>query len=440
MAWQILLATAVTVASPPPKAADADVVRYVVKPRDTLYDLTRSFLVPARTWQALLPLSGTHNPRRLPIGRTLAIPRGWLRFTTEDARLASFRGTVSIDVAGKAVAPVAGLTIGEGARIATAANSFATLLLADRSRVTLPSQSRVTVRQMRRILLTGAIEYRIELEQGRLQTNVTPLTDPSGRYRISTPLTMTAVRGTEFRVAYDPAIPTAATEVLAGTVAVSSTGNDQPALVRHSFGAATDAAGRTRTEALLPAPELLDPGKVQRDDMVELHIAPVTGAAAYRIILASDAGFIDSFAEQSAPGRDFALPDIPDGNQFVRVSAIAPDGLEGIGQTYALSRRLASVHAGTVGQDRDGYRFRWFGAGSGERRYRFQIRRDSPDTAPIVDEVGLTADEIMVHRLPPGIYYWRVAVIQSGSGDDIQNWAPPEKLTIAGHHRQRPGD
>jgi hypothetical protein len=431
MAWApalIAMAATATLAGPQPQG---DVVRYVIQPGDTLYVLTRSFLVAPRTWHALLPLSGTRDPRRLAIGRTLLVPRAWLRATEDEARLASFRGTVTIALNGRAVAPVIGMALGEGTRIETAANSFVTLVFANRSRVTLPSLSRVVVRRMRHLVLNGALDYQVDLEQGRVGTTVTPLTDPSGRYRIGTPLTMTAVRGTEFRVTYDPVGPASATEVLAGTVAVSAPDGRAPTLVPYAHGATTDGQGRIATTTLLPAPELVDPGKVQHDDVVGLHVAPVAGAGGYWVTLASDAGFVDSYAEQYSPTGDFALKAVPDGNQFVRVSAVAGNGIEGMAQTYAFFRRLASIHGGAVSHDRDSYRFRWYGEGHGVRHYRLQILRGTTDGVPVVDEVGLVQQEAAVRRLPPGVYYWRVAVIQSDGNGDTEIWTEPEKLTIA---------
>jgi hypothetical protein len=422
----LVLLFATSTGAVPISSGDPDVVRYVVKPRDTLWDLDRAFIVAPRTWQALLPLSGARSPRRLPIGRTLAIPRSWLRSIPDQARLVSFRGTVSIDIGGRTSPPTIGMTIGEGAHLVTGANSFVTLILADNSRVTLPSQSGVVIGAMRRLVLNGAIEYRLDLDKGRIQTHVTPLTDPSGRYRIGTPITMTAVRGTEFRVSYDPARIAAATEVLAGTVALSAKEDRRPTLVSRGFGGAVDASGHARTEALLPAPELIDPGKPQRDDAVRFRLAPMAGAVGYHILLATDAGFVDNYAEQTGPSGDFTLQNVPDGNQFVRLSAIAADGLEGLGQSYSFARQLASIHPGAVSQDADGYRFRWFGNSNGARHYRFQLVRGSERGAAVVDEVGLEREDLLVRRLRPGVYYWRVAVYR----DDIANWTDFEKLTI----------
>ncbi len=429
LAMAMQAATAVPPRPRPRPAPAEETISYVVKPRDTLDRLSRSFLVPAQTWKKLLPLARIRDPHRLPIGRTLVIPRSWLRFTVEPAQLASYRGTIMVAIDGRAVPPAIGGTIGEGAQISTAANSFVTLILADRSKLVIPSQSKVTVRQLRRILLTGTMEYRVDVEAGRVETKVTPLPSPQDRYRIGTPISLTAVRGTEFRVGYDTGPRLAAAEVLSGTVAVSRPDGAAMQLVDHAYGATTDAGGVTTLAALLPAPDLLDPGKLQTADSVEFHVTPIEGAARYRVVLASDAGFVENLAEQIADGRDFALTDVPNGNLFIRVSAIGGNGLEGLAQAFSFTRRLASIHA-EAKQEADGFRFRWFGAGGGKRRYRFQLMNGSLDSRAIVDEVGLTRDEVMLRNLPPGTYYWRVGLSQTDESGEAESWTNPEKLTI----------
>lgn len=425
----ILLAVAAHAAAIAPAQPQNDIIWYAIRPGDTLYELSRSFLVPERRWEALLRLAAIHDPRRLPVGRKLRIPRTWLRFKVEPARLAGYRGTVSLSIDGRTVAPSIGTGIGEGAEIATAGNSFVTLVLADHSQVVIPSQSRVRVRQLRRILLTGAIDYRIDVEHGRLETRVTPLTQPSGRYRIQTPISMTAVRGTEFRVSFEDERHAAATEVLTGTVTFSPLESEAGLRLERSFGATLDPEGGSRVEKLFAAPDVEEPPALQTNDAVEFRVRKLEGSIRYRAVIASDAGFIDNIAEQFSDDGAFALPDIPNGNLFVRVSAIAASGLEGMAQSYSFRRRLASIR-GTVEPEHDGYRFRWAGAGGGVRRYRFQLRRDTPQGALVVDEVALERDALTLRRLKAGVYYWCVGLTQLEDGDVTESWTEPKKLTI----------
>ena len=434
----ILLAVAAHAAAVLPAQPPNDAIEYVIRRGDTLYGLGRSFLVPERRWEALLRLAALRDPKRLPVGRKLRIPRAWLRFNVEPARLASYRGAVSLSIGGKTMAPSVGIVVGEGAEIATAGNSFATLILADRSQVVIPSQSRVRVRELRRILLTGAIDYRIDVEQGRLETKVTPLERPSGRYQIRTPISMTAVRGTEFRVSFEGERRTAATEVLTGTVTFSPPESATGLSLERSFGATLDRAGGSRVEKLLAAPDLDEPPALQTKDAVEFRVRKLAGSLRYRAVIASDAGFIDNIAEQFSDDGTFTLADIPNGSLFVRVSAIAASGLEGMAQSYSFQRRLASIH-GTVQRWDDGYRFRWTGAGGGVRRYRFQLRRDTSQGSLVVDEVALASDTLTVRRLKAGVYYWRVGLAQLENGEVTESWTAPEKLTITDPSRSAGG-
>jgi hypothetical protein len=406
------------------------VVRYVVKAGDTPSQLAMRYIAPPHGWRDLLRLAGTRDPRALPTGRVMAIPIGWLRGIPGKANLASYRGTVTVTIDGRATLPSTGMTLGEGATIVTAADSFATLVLPNGSRVALPSQSDVTVTRLRKLAINGAILYRFRVAHGRVDTRVTPLKDPSGRYTISTPISMTAVRGTDYAVSYDAARHKAGAEVFAGAVAVSPPDGAKPLLVPKDFGATTDAEGRSETVELLPAPDLVDPGKAQHDDLVTFDLTPVPGATGYHILLATDAGFVDSYHEQESPTPHFEVKDVPDGNPFVRVSALAANGLQGQRQSYAFVRQLASIH-GAAAATPTGYQFKWYGAGQGKRHYHLRIFPEAPKGTPIVDEVGLTGSEVTVEDLPPGVYFWQVATVQAGPDGAIENWTDPAKLTIA---------
>jgi hypothetical protein len=423
----------VTAQAPPPP--ERDTVIYTVRAGDTLEQLSRAYLIAGRDWRALARLARVRDPKRLPAGRRIAIPRSWLRYTIEPARLASYRGTISITHDGRPLTTALGVAIGEGAELATGVNSFISLSLADRSTVVIPSHSRVAVRQLRRILLTGAIDYRLEVLRGRLQTKVQPVDRHTGRYRIETPISMTAVRGTEFRVTYADDREVAGTEVLVGTVGFSAADNG-PVAVEQEFGATIDRSGEIRLSELLAAPDLLDPGTTQTGDNVLFRAAPVAGAVRYRAVIAQDAGFIENLAEAFSDDGSFAFAEIPNGNLFIRVSAIDDGGLEGLAQAYSFRRWLASL-AATAEPLEDGYRFRWSGSGGGTRRYRFQLTRGSADAVPVIDEVGLEDDVLTLRDLPTGVYYWRVGVTQFENGEAVETWTPPEKLTISSPSKGR---
>ena len=413
-------------------AAEAP-VEYRVRSGDTLSELTRRYILPEHNWRDLVAVVRVRDPRQLPTGKVIAIPRAWLRWTPERATLASVRGNVTVEASGRRFAPTEGATLGEGARIATGGNSFTTLVFSNGSRIAMPSQSRVTVARLRRLTINGAIDYRFTLDRGRVDTRATPLKESSGRFHIETPLATTTIRGTEFDVSFNPERNKMGTGVFDGSVAVSGAGETAPLLVPEHYGAVTDNAGRSSKVELLEAPALNNPGRMQTDELVTFELAPVPGAVGYRIVVAPDAGFVARYLEQESALPHFSLQDVPNGNQFVRISALADNGLEGLRRSYAFVRKLASLHA-EVAATSDGYRFAWLGAGDGERRYRLQIFRDKLESVPVIDEVGLARSDATIRKLPPGTYLWRVAVAQVDPDGEIENWTEPEELIVA-----RPG-
>ena len=167
-----------------------------------------------------------------------------------------------------------------------------------------------------------------------------------------------------------------------------------------------------------------------RAPAVALAFEPVPDAVGYHVQIASDAGFIDIAAEARTREPAATFADIGNGNWFVRSTAVAASGLEGMTQSYAMRRVLTGLNASAEAID-DGYSFRWFGAGEGQRLYRFQLLGQEDGTVPLIDEPGLVEDALGLKGLAPGTYYWRVGVEQYAEGTETVNWMPAEKLIIA---------
>ncbi|GGB89872.1 peptidoglycan-binding protein LysM [Novosphingobium endophyticum] len=418
-----------------PAAVPTDPVLYTTRAGDNLYTLARRYFTRIEDYVRVQRLNHVSDPYRLPVGRVLRIPRALLRFEPLTATVIAHRGPVAIRSGGQVRAVKAGSTVREGDQIVTANNAFVSLRLPDSSVVSLPSQSQVGVRRLRRILLTGGIERLFALERGRARAIVTPAANDDDSFRVSTPVAVSAVRGTEFRARYDEEAARAATEVLEGRVSVAVEGAEQKALtVAAGFGTVATASGTADAIALLPSPALQRPGRVQDESELAFEVTPLRDAAAYRVQVASDAGFLDVISEATTPGESITLPSIPDGTWFVRTTAIGDAGIEGLPATYGFERRLQRIETALerrrAGRYRE-YLFRWIVEGSGTRRYRFQLMKDRPDAAPMVDEVGLVADRFVITDLPPGTYYWRVMSIQFADGGAFSKWSPIERLTIS---------
>jgi len=320
-----------------------------------------------------------------------------------------------------------GAVIPPGTTLETGADGFVTLEMPNGSRTSLPTRSRLRVLVLRRVLLTGRVDYDLEVSAGKAETEATPIAPGTGSFRIRTPHAVSAVRGTRFRVGFGDGQSEA--EVLEGLVGVGA-GTAPAQDIPKGFGAAISDAGAITKETLLPAPDLLNPGRVQVDPEIALHFAPVAGAAAYHLQVAEDAAFLNIVAEATTPSPDFVLPSLANGTWFVRGTAISPSHIEGMQQTYTMRRVLTGLTASASG-DTSAMHFNWSGAGDGRRVYHFQLMRDSEASLPIIDEPGLETDGLVLRNLAPGIYFWRLGMRRLASDGMTENWVPFEKLTVA---------
>jgi hypothetical protein len=400
-------------------------VQYVVRRGDTLISLGQRYLVRPDLYKAVQQRNRIADPLSMPVGRVLNIPRNLLKYKPAKAKFVAVRGQV---LAGQSQATV-GQVVNEGITVSTAETSFATLLLDDGSRISLPSNSDIRIRRLRNYVLGGSLDYDFDVAKGGMNSTVIKHKSPNDRYQVRTPKAVSAVRGTNFQSRYDPASNKDFAEVEEGRLAVGAGSADNVDLPAGN-GLALPADGSVIREALLAPPNLVEPGRLQADPVVAFVADKSADASGYRLTVATDAGFVDQVADAASTDTRIVFQNLGNGNYFVRARAISSNGIEGLPQTYAFKRRLNGVKA-SAGQGDDGYTFKWIGDGEGIRRHHFQLFRDSIDTLPIVDEASLESDRILISDLPPGQYVWRIGVVQYLDGEMATNWAPLEKLTVA---------
>jgi hypothetical protein len=419
------VAQAATPAEPP--------VAYVVKPGDTLIGLGRAYLNRPGDYKAVQKANKVTRPKRLRPGSQLNIDPNLLKSAPIAASLSAFSGLVQIETNGQRAPARVGMPLTEGQVVITGPGAFATFELEDASRVTLPSNTRVRIAKLRQVLINNAPQRVFHLDQGRGTISATPTTNPAGKFEVHTPVSVSAVRGTEFRVGASG--DKAQTEVLKGAVGVDAgeTATGAPP-VPAGFGVSATASGVSAPVKLLTAPKLGPGGQTQGDKTVRFAVEPLAGAAAYRLQLSRDAGFVDVFAEATSqePATDFG--EIANGTYFVRLTALDAGGLEGFPADYSFDRDLDTLDAAAPSDSREGkhrkFLFRWSSAGDGVRNYRFQLFAGEGAKAPTVDQPGLTEPQLTLTDLPPGTYAWRVSAIRFKAGKVTEKLGPLQTLQI----------
>ncbi|WP_292052252.1 MULTISPECIES: FecR domain-containing protein [unclassified Brevundimonas] len=412
---------------------------YLVNRGDTLIDIARKYLRSPNDYRQLQRDNRVANPRRMATGRSLSIEPALLRTRDDPARLESFRGEVRVERNGTTVSPSQDALLREGDIISTGPSAFVRIAFSDGTHTVVPSQSRLRLERLRRFVINDAPDYRLVVDRGRVESRVSPRQRPGG-FRVITPTSVSAVRGTSFRVAFDETTGSTATGVLDGTVAMADTALTNAVLLPEGQGAAL-RPGQSDLVAvpLLAAPVMKEDSTLQTREEIAFDYTAPADAHFIQGYVASDAGMEDLVAEaRTSNGQPLALADLPEGQWFLRLTALSAEGLEGRARTFNFIRARNSVGGLSLSNELLGktryYRFKWSAGGEGEATFRFQISRANedgePQGQPLVDSPGLTDTAFSLTDLPPGTYSWRVEGTRYRFGHRLSAWSNPEVLTI----------
>lgn len=409
-----------------PASAD-DTITYKVVRGDTLIGLAEKYMLRTGDYRIVQKQNRIADPRMIPVGTILKLPRTLLKFQPSTARLSSVKGQVTALVQGTARPAASGQALAEGQALKTAGGSFASLLLEDGSRISVPSNTDLKIVRLRRYILESALDYDFQVDRGSATSKVAPLKSANDRYQVRTPKAVSAVRGTDFQTRFDDTAKRDFAEVDEGALAIGVKNGGELALPAGN-GLAVNADGSAIAEAMLPPLEINGAGKLQNG--VDVRFALPAQKSAIRASIARDSSFEDQVADQIISGEAADFGNLEDGNYFFRARAISANGIEGLPATYTFKRRLNSI-SGSAGAADDGWVFKWGGQGRGIIRYNFQLFRGNTDGTAFVDEAGLSAQQIILSELPDGDYYWRVGAIQYADGETSTNWTPFEKIIVA---------
>lgn len=393
-------------------------ITYFALEHDTLTSIAKRYTSSPNNWAALGKLNQVQNDRTIPIGSPILIPADLLIEEASQARVVALAGSVTTTTA-KGVA--SGLAIGnvvyEGSQISTDKNSFVTLALPDESRISVPSNSQISLAKLRMTQFIKSPRTLIKLVQGKLESKVTPLNANKGRFEVSSPLAIAGVRGTHFRVGVnDNGI---ANEVLEGGVAVGNQEKPQALVLPAGQGNVVSKSGVGKAIDLLAAPIFVEGYQLQERPVIQLTVQAVQGAVAYHAQISTDQDSQNIIAESMAKDLRFKFEGIADGRYFIRVTAIDQNHLEGMPSTQAFTlkarpeppfplspkHKVRAEHAS----------FTWTQS-SEAKVYRLQLSRDASFSQIVLDQTNISATEWGTDQLTVGQYFWRVASIIDKSG------------------------
>lgn len=408
-------------------------ITYFALERDTLTTIAKRFTTSPKNWEALGKLNQIRNDRAIPIGSSIVIPAELLAEESSQASVVALAGNVQI-VTTKGVESrlSIGSVVYEGSQISTEKNSFVTLALPDDSRISVPSNSQVSLAKLRMTQFIKSPRTLIKLIQGKVESKVTPLSNNKGRFEVSSPLAIAGVRGTHFRVGVNE--NGIANEVLEGGVAVGNKEKPQALVLPAGQGNVVSKTTIGKAIALLPAPVLTEGFQLQERPVLQFSVQALPGAVSYHAQISKDRDSQNIIAEGVDKDLRFKFEGIEDGHYFIRVTALDQNQLEGIPSTQAFTLKarpeppfpLSPKHKVRT----ENVNFTWTQS-SEAKTYHLQVASDMQFKQIILDETQIKASEFSTDKLSLGRYFWRVAsVIEKNAEADQGPFSPVQSFQL----------
>ncbi|HYD62080.1 MAG TPA: FecR domain-containing protein [Noviherbaspirillum sp.] len=403
---------------------------HTVQKNETLSDIAARFTGRVSNWRTIGRLNRIDNDRTIPVGTPVLIPVRLLPAKPATASIVSLVGDVQIQrKSDQSFKATAGGFIMEGDRLTTQRNSLASISLDDGTRITIRPDTSAVVRRLRITPHINKSTAQFFLERGRIESHV-PVVPGKGRpdYEVVSPMAVSSVRGTAFRVGYDER--RYFNETLSGTVAVGTgkgKGNAQR-LVGKGFGTVVESGRINAPVSLLDAAALQDGYQSQDKLPVEFSLMH-KDAAAFHVHISKDvtgAEIMQAAQAVAAKGAATArLGELPDGRYFVHYSAVSASGLEGMPGVASFQlnarpfpplvlHRESRFQGNHPGED-VAVTMEW-SLQDGISGYRLQIANDAGFQSPFFDRSIEGQTGRYAGKLPPGTYYWRVASISLSEG------------------------
>jgi len=313
-----------------PLSVSAEDWIYSFSEGDNLWDFSIKHLHDVSYYEKLRKLNNIENPRQMEPGTKIRVPLEWIRSNAASAELIAASGTVQhLQVEAKDYASTEqGQELSLGDRIRTGDDSTASIRFADGSVITLHSNSELRFDHLSAYGETGMVDTRLYFQQGRMDTRVMPMKGAGSRYEIHTPSAISAVRGTEYRVAVFADTDASNIEVLGGGVQVEAAG--EQLLVPAGFGTQVEK-GKPPSKArkLLDAPRInAVPDRVVDQQWI-VSWEQIEAAKQYRAELSDNADFTTLIDAQLDASTEFPLPELPAGKYYLRVRGVDEIRMEG---------------------------------------------------------------------------------------------------------------
>ena len=418
----------------------ADDQLYTVKQGDTLWSISEEWLNNAQDWVIIKSLNNIENPRKLVPNSQIRIPLLLLKTGENLAVVEHVQGTVAIkNSAGQQRDVTLGMELFTGDEIRTEDASSVRIGYKDGSSSLLQENSQLRIDRIE--FLNEKRDVQLQLLRGGINSKINNLKKNNSRFEIKSPSAIASVRGTTFRVANDPLTKLFRTEVLDGSVAVSSQGEEQ--IVNKGFGTIVKAGQPPSAPAkLLSAIDLSNLPTLIQKKPVFFSFTPVIDAVGYRVEISRGNTFNQQIFGQYINESNISPTGLGNGEYIMRLFAYDVNGLGGEVSYHNFEIKiLANIPApelpALISPDHqallevENFTFRW-SESKRANAYHFQLSNDEKFSQLLIDIFPYNFTQLSISdRLPSGKYYWHVAALDKDN--NAQSFTNSRSFRIPPH-------
>lgn len=316
--------------------SNSPLIVYKIQNGDTLNKLSRKYFRQPSDLETIKQINHLGNIDLLKSGAWLKIPRDTVKQSPSQATINSLSCARTIR-AGTPLRPMAvGSVLTEGAIIDIPSECHASMLLDDGSAIRLPSSAAIKITILRRNALEKTPEVQLDLVRGKVDLEVFKGRAKTTPFEVRTPLSVTGVRGTEFRVGYTPQGETGQVEVLGGIVSAMGLNDTEAKAISKGQGMPFDSSGKS-----LPIEKLLPPPSFEAADLnsdapstYNIKLKATPEADHYIVTSAKTANLLSSHTSESISAPVVQTPKLSQQTVFFKFASVSKAGLMGATSQY----------------------------------------------------------------------------------------------------------
>lgn len=385
-----------------------------VKSGTNLIHLARDYCHQKSDWKTIADINKLRPPYLIREQSTLKVPLSHLKHKTLKAKLATMRGEVNIvDTNGETIPAKKGTLLSPGQTVVTGDSAYAHIIFPDHRYLNMEPNSKLTFNYLIG-LVDQTVKIDFTLHNGRIFNKIIQRLQPNDSHQIRTPIAITGVRGTEYRIKNQG--QASIFETLTGKVNVGAAGAGITLPANQGSRVQPGAAPeKPRPLPSPPVPPLLKP--IFRVLPAVIPAPEHLQAETLRMrITADNAGLTTVKEVYCSPDEAFVIDSLPDGSYYSFFTAIDNEGFESLAngplpltiRTIPSAPVISSPKEGRISWDKQ-ITITWL-KGEQVDRFFYQLATDNA-FKNIVVEQETTTPSLTTPELEPGDHYFRVQAI-----------------------------